>query len=198
MCRFIESIKVEDGEFKLLGLHQERVRKAMTDFYPNVKVIDLAESLRLTTFPTDGISKCRIVYDTEIRQVEFVRFEKPEIHSLRLVETTVKSLPYKLENRSGIAAAMTQRGDCEDVILVKNGLLTDTSYCNIALFDGENWFTPRIPLIYGVKRTQLLEQGLLIEKDIKTAEILNFQRIALFNAMNEFGSIELDISSIRQ
>ena len=60
-----------------------------------------------------------------------------------------------------------------------------------------NWVTPRIPLIYGVNRTQLVEQGNLTEKDILPSDLVNFKRVSLFNAMNEFGSIELDISSIR-
>ena len=197
MCRFFESIKLQDGEFNHLNLHQERVKKAMADFYPKLKVIDLAEFLQQTSFPVEGIYKCRLVYDSEIRQVEFVKYVKREIRSLRLVEINIKSLPYKLEDRSEIAAAMVQRGDCDDVLLVKDKLITDTSFSNIAFFDGKKWFTPRIPLIFGVNRSHLLKQGALIEKDITPNDLLNFQRVALFNAMNEFGNIELDISSIR-
>jgi len=52
-------------------------------------------------------------------------------------------------------------------------------------------------LIYGVNRTQLLREGVLTEKNINYADLVNFKRVSLFNAMNEFGSIELDISSIR-
>ena len=197
MCRFFESIKLQDGEFNHLNLHQERVKKAMADFYPKLKVIDLAEFLQQTSFPVEGIYKCRIVFDSEVRQVEFVKYVKREIRSLRLVEINIKSLPYKLEDRSEIAAAMVQRGDCDDVLLVKDKLITDTSFSNIAFFDGKKWFTPRIPLIFGVNRSHLLKQGALIEKDITPNDLLNFQRVALFNAMNEFGSIELNISSIR-
>jgi len=198
MCRFIESIQLKDGEFKRLELHQERMRKAMLDYYPKDKIIDLVESLRKIVFSTEGTFKCRIVYDFEIRKIEFIPYVRREIHSLRLVETDMEPRPYKLEDRTQLNAAYSLRGDCDEIILVKNGLLTDTSFSNIALFDGFQWFTPRIPLIYGVNRTQLVENEILIEKDIAVSELLNFQRVSLFNAMNEFGSIELDISSIRQ
>lgn len=57
MCRFVESIQLKDGEFKRLELHQERIRKAMKDFYPTDKVIDLAEYLNHTSFPVEGIYK---------------------------------------------------------------------------------------------------------------------------------------------
>ena len=196
MCRFIESIKLQEGVFKRLELHQERVRKAMMDFYPNVKVLDLSEILSNTSFPTKGIYKYRIVYDTELHSLEFTPYIRREIRSLKLVETDMESLPYKLEDRTGYNSAFAQRGDCDDVLLMKNGLLTDTSYCNIALFDGENWFTPRIPLLYGVNRAQLIAQGILTEKDIPVAELKNYRQIALFNAMIEFGEIVLYVDKI--
>lgn len=197
MCRFVESIQLNDGVFKRLELHHKRVRKAMLDYYPKVKVFNLIKSLSRTTFPTEGLYKCRVVYDSEIRKIEYTPYIRREIRSLRLVETKMESIQYKKEDRSRLNAAFALRDDCDEVLLVKNGLLTDTSFTNIALFDGLNWYTPRIPLIYGVNRTELVEKRLLIEKDIPPSELEEYQRISLFNAMNEFGSIELDISSIQ-
>jgi 4-amino-4-deoxychorismate lyase len=197
MCRFIESIKLQDGEFKRLELHQARIQKAFETFYPNEKAFDLAEFLSKSDFPTEkGIFKCRIVYDSEIRQLEFNPYVMKPINSLRLVETEIESLPYKPEDRSLYNAAFALRGDCDDVLLVKNGCLTDTSYCNIALFDGNNWFTPRIPLLYGVNRAELLNEGKLVEKDIKVQELKDCQQIALFNAMIEFGELVLEIDKV--
>lgn len=197
MCRFIESIKLQDGEFKRLDLHQARIQKAFETFYPNEKVFDLAEFLNKSDFPTEKrIFKCRIVYDTKIRQLEFNQYIMRPINSLRLVATEIESLPYKPEDRSLYNAAFALRDDCDDVLLVKNGLLTDTSYCNIALFDGNNWFTPRIPLLYGVNRAELLNKGKLIEKDIKVNELKDYHQIALFNAMIEFGELVLEIDKV--
>jgi 4-amino-4-deoxychorismate lyase len=198
MCRFIESIQVNEGEFKCLDLHQERIRLAMADYYPGVKAFDLADALSKSSIPANGCFKCRIVYDTEIRLIEFIPYIRREIHSLRLVEVDIESAPYKKEDRSLMNAAFALRGDCDDIIMVKNGLLTDTSFTNIAFYEGTNWYTPRLPLIYGVKRAQLIKQGRLTEKDIAPADLLNFKRVSLFNAMNEFGSIELDVSLIQR
>ncbi|MDR3652494.1 MAG: aminotransferase class IV [Paludibacter sp.] len=196
MYLFVESIKLINGVFYRLKLHQERVNKAFETCFPQCEPINLIENLSQYGIPQDGIYKCRIVYDEDIHSVEFTPYVRREIHSLKLVETELESRIYKLEDRSGFNAAFAQRGDCDDVLLVKNGLLTDTSYCNIALFDGENWYTPRIPLLYGVNRTELLSQKLLIEEDIKPDDLVNFQRIRLFNALIEFGEMELDVSVI--
>ena len=198
MCRFVESIQLNNGEFKRLELHQERIRKAMNDFYPGYKTIDLIESLNRTSFPSEGLFKCRVTYDSGIRNIEYNSYIRPEIHTLQLVVTKMESTPYKKENRSELNAAFAFRKNCDDIILVKNELLTDTSFTNIALFDGVNWCTPRAPLIYGVNRSQLVNQKILVEKDILSSELVNFKRVSLFNAMNEFGSIELDISTIRR
>jgi len=81
--------------------------------------------------------------------------------------------------------------------MIRNDLLTDTSYSNIALFDGENWITPKSPLLFGVNRAQLVAENKLIQKDIKVSELFNFQRISLFNAMIEFGEMEIQIDAIK-
>jgi len=196
MCRFIESIKLQDGVFYRLELHQERVNKTFMTYFPDKKPIDLVKNIYLSTIPQIGIYKCRIVYDSSVQSLEYIYYVRREIRSLKLVDTDMESKAFKLEDRTGLNAAFDQRGDCDDVLLVKNGFLTDTSYSNIALFDGKQWFTPRTPLLYGVNRAGLLAEGKIIEKDIKTEELVNFQQITLFNALIEFGDIKLDMSVI--
>ena len=196
MCRFVESIKLKDGVFYRLQLHQQRVNRAFEAFYPTREPIDVVETLFQTVFPQEGVYKCRLVYDSDLQSLDIAPYVRREIRSLKLVETTQESLPYKQEDRTEFNAAFAQRGGCDDVLLVKDGLLTDTSYCNIALYDGENWYTPRTPLLYGVNRMQLLSESKLMEKDIKASELMNFQYISLFNAMIEFGELQLDVSAI--
>ena len=196
MYRFIESIQLKEGNFKRLPYHQARLEKAMKQFYPTREVINLAESLQKTDFPAKGLYKCRVVYDSEIRLLEYVPYLRREIHSLKIVHSDQESFPYKPEDRSGYNAAFAQRGECDDVLMVRNGWLTDSSYANIALFDGKNWFTPRTPLILGVNRAELLEMGKIREKDIKLADLSSYTQIALFNAMIELGEIVLEVAKI--
>ena len=196
MCRFVESIKLKDGVFYRLQLHQQRVNKAFEAFYPTEEPVNVVETLFQTVFPQEGLYKCRLVYDSDLQLLDIAPYVRREIRSLKMVETTQESMSYKPEDRTEFNAAFALRGGCDDVLLVKDGLLTDTSYCNIALYDGENWYTPRTPLLYGVNRMQLLSEGKLLEKDIKVSELMNFQYISLFNAMIEFGELQLDVSTI--
>lgn len=196
MCRFIESIKVLDGVFYRLEYHQTRVQLTFDKFFPDSEIIELSKAFKTLEFPQKGVFKCRVLYSSEIQLIEFVPYTRRDIKTLKLVETDIDSSPYKFENRSLYNAAFAKRENCDDVLLVKNGLLTDTSYCNIALFNGSEWFTPRVPLLYGTNRAQLLSETVLIEKDIKLDEIFDYQQIALFNAMIEFGELVLDIKQI--
>jgi len=148
-------------------------------------------------FPETGIHKCRIVFDSEVQSLEYLPYVRREIKSLKLVETDMETLPYKIEDRTKLDIAFAKREACDDVLMIRNDLLTDTSYSNIALFDGENWITPKSPLLFGVNRAQLVAENKLIQKDIKVSELFNFQRISLFNAMIEFGEMEIQIDAIK-
>jgi 4-amino-4-deoxychorismate lyase len=196
MCRFIESIKVLDGVFYRLEYHQTRVQLTCDKFFPDSEIIELSKAFKNLEIPQKGVFKCRVLYSSEIQLIEFVPYTRRDIKTLKLVDTDIDSSPYKFENRSLYNAAFAKRENCDDVLLMKNGLLTDTSYCNIALFNGSEWFTPRVPLLYGTNRAQLLSETVLIEKDIKLDEIFDYQQIALFNAMIEFGELVLDIKQI--
>lgn len=79
------------------------------------------------------------------------------------------------------------RGDADEVVIVGNGLLTDTSYSNIALFDGQRWVTPRQPLLRGTMRQSLLDTGQLVERDIRDDEWGRYEKVSLINAMMPLG-----------
>jgi 4-amino-4-deoxychorismate lyase len=75
-------------------------------------------------------------------------------------------------------------------------LLTDSTYYNVALYNGKDWLTPKSPLLHGTARARLLKKGILKEADIKLKELQSFQKVCLFNALNDFGEVELGISEV--
>ena len=93
-----------------------------------------------------------------------------------------------------VEALRALRGNQDDVLIVRNNLLTDTSIANVALEKEGVWYTPRTPLLKGTKRALLLEQGVLTECDIPSDEISSYSHIALFNAMIDFQSLVLEIN----
>ena len=89
MCQFLETIQLCDGQFMRLPRHQFRLEKAMADFYPAAIVPSLSDKLAETSFPTVGLYKCRVIYDSEIRLIEFHPYVHPVISTLKIVETDI-------------------------------------------------------------------------------------------------------------
>lgn len=103
---------------------------------------------------------------------------------------------YKSTDRSRLNALVAQKGNCDDIIIVKHGLLTDTSFTNLAIFDGKHWVTPRHPLLPGTKRAALLDKGMIQKADITLEDLRNANKVSLFNAMIDFGEIEIAIENV--
>ncbi len=195
MSQFLETIRLYNGEFSALEYHQERVCKTFSAFYPKENPFDLNIELHSKNIPANGLYKCRIIYDSQIRKLEFIPYQLPIIRSLKLVQSNISTTHYKSASRDELNAAFSLRESCDDVLLIKNSLLTDTSFCNIALFDGTEWLTPKTPLLYGSMRARLLNDGFLKEADIRVEDLKCYNRISLFNAMIDIEQIDIKISA---
>ena len=67
------------------------------------------------------------------------------VHSLALIQADHIDYTYKSAGREPLNRLFALRGACDDILIVKQGLLTDTSIANIALSDGTHWYTPAHP-----------------------------------------------------
>ena len=195
MCRFLETIQFTQGHPLNLDGHQARVNETFQQFFPGVSPFLLQEVLSKSEIPEgDRKYKCRLVYDEQVQQLEYLPYSLPPITSLRLVPTTMESSVCKSADRTEYNRVFALREECDDVLLIRNGLLTDTSYCNVALWDGTTWVTPLTPLLYGTRRADLLRQKAIVEKDIPVREIFRYQKIRLFNALIGFGELEFEVT----
>ncbi len=197
MCPFVETICVEDGEPQALGYHQQRMNRTRQTFYPDAQALDLSVYVR-STLPTicPGRWKCRVVYDEAFQEVTYVPYQLRAVVSLRLVENDEIDYRYKSTDRSGLVQAFACRGAADDVLIVKNGLLTDTSIGNVALWREGSWYTPASPLLAGTKRQRLIEEGLLQEADIFATDLEHYSRISVFNALIDFGELVVDVKNV--
>ncbi|NQU80155.1 MAG: aminotransferase class IV, partial [Bacteroidetes bacterium] len=133
-----------------------------------------------------GLYKCRVIYNLEITKVEFLPYKQPEITTLKLITCKNLDYKYKFENRQAITKLLELKGRCDDILILKNDLITDTSFCNIIFYDENNWITPSKPLLKGIQREYLLEKGMISEASIKAGDIYNFNSFKLINAMIDF------------
>ena len=185
MKQFLESICCKDGVLLNLSYHQQRLDKVFQHFYPG----HLPISLAVLTIPEEyqkGIYKCRLKYSHQILSLEFSSYAMRPINSLKLVEHNQIEYAHKYADRTTLNELFEKKSIADDVLIVKNGLLTDTTYANIALFDGIKWLTPVSPLLAGTRRAKLLDDGIIQLATIKKNDIGNFQCVRLFNAMIPF------------
>lgn len=119
-----------------------------------------------------------------------------QIHSLKVVCDDDIEYNYKSTDRSRLNALVEKKGCCDEIVIIKNGLVTDTSFTNIAIYDGTSWLTPKHPLLAGTKRACLLDRGAIKEADITINDLMRAKRLRLFNAMIDFGEREIPISQV--
>lgn len=183
MCRLIESIKVINGQFENIYYHNLRFNNARASLWNIKSELHLEDAVAIPPGLDNGLYKCRILYAEEIEKVEFIPYQLPVIGSLKIITDDDIIYNYKYEDRKQITSLFESRQACDDILIVKNGFLTDTSFCNIVLYDNEKYYTPFMPLLNGTKRQKLLAQKKVIEKIIKVDELHKFRSIYLVNAM---------------
>ncbi len=200
MCLLFESIRVENGRALALEYHQRRVCAAISAFgisqYSGqidvVNGINLSEYISGLDLPLNGVHKLRIIYSqagVESHSVE--PYTPRKISSLRLVNGDSLCYDRKYLDRTGIDSLFKRRGGCDDILIVKNGLITDSSFSNVAIFDSNKslWVTPAAPLLEGTCRAALLDSGALTPASISADSILKpgrYTKIVLINAMLPF------------
>lgn len=185
MSRFIESIKIEDQKAFLLDLHQKRVNQTFAHFGKEGS-IDLAKIFKNLEHDEDGLYKLRIVYDLDKKfTTQLIPYAIPEIENFQLVENNSYDYSFKFEDRKEFERMKT-KAKTEEIIVVKNNHITDTSYTNILFLKGKEWFTPTTYLLNGVMRQHLLHEKKIKETEITLQNIKEFSHFQLINAMNDF------------
>ena len=188
MCLLVESIKVEKRKLWNMEFHNLRFNSSRRDLF-NIKDDLLLENiLNISSDIGGGIYKCRVLYDEKINKIEWKKYRRKEIKYLKVVRCDNIDYSYKYSNRN-VFNMLLKENKCsenQDILIVKNGRVTDTSCSNIALFNGKEWHTPLLPLLKGTKREELLQNGILIEKDILLEELQHYKFVKPINAMIEF------------
>jgi 4-amino-4-deoxychorismate lyase len=193
----IESIRYAGGALENLEGHSRRMNRTRAELYQCDDFLDLRELIQIPVLLNSHVYKCRVTYEDQVSAVEWELYQKRRIETLRLVHDKTISYAYKYRLRDDLDRLYSQRKEHDDVLIVRNGYLTDTYVCNIALFDGKTWWTPSEPLLNGTQRALLLEKGTVVAAPVRLKDLPNFTNIRLFNAMMPWNeAIDLPISRV--
>ncbi|MBX2897822.1 MAG: aminotransferase class IV [Cyclobacteriaceae bacterium] len=152
--------------------------------------------LRAFAFPQSGLFKVRVVYDEQVKQVEFVPYQPKPVKSLKLIFSDSICYSHKFENRKALNELFVQRGNCDDIIIVKNGFVTDASYANLIFRKDNNWYAPTTFLLNGTMRAFLINTGRVTVTEIRVEDLVRYEACKLVNSMLGMEAPEILISSI--
>jgi 4-amino-4-deoxychorismate lyase len=200
MCLLLETIKVRDNVLQQVQFHNFRVNDSRTALFGATDKWDLGQLLRVPDINQAGIYRCRFVYNQIVRQVEFLPYSPRRIKKLKLIHADDLDYSYKYADRHVLEMIRKQASQDEDsdILIIKNGLITDTSFSNIAFSDGNHWYTPALPLLKGTKRAFYIASGMILEKNITPADLNGYNRARLINAMLDLEESEdISVENIR-
>ncbi|MCR1814951.1 aminotransferase class IV family protein [Aliarcobacter butzleri] len=180
--KYFETIKCEDFEVFNLDYHQKRV----------ANTIGLNINLQEYINPiSEELLRCKLIYDENgVVDVLYFPYKKREIKSFKIIFDNEIEYSKKYLNRTKLDELYEKRDDCDEVIIIKNGIVTDTTIANIAIFYESLWITSKNCLLGGTTRARLLEEKKLFEKDITLDMLKNASKVALMNAMIGFDEIK--------
>lgn len=180
MCQLFETIRVEDGEICNLSYHQLRVSRSSG--------IGLFEYINSSvTIPAVGLYKLRIDYTELVICGHSIDLYAPKkIESLKCVVDDEIDYHKKFADRTCFENLLAERGECDDILIIKNGMVTDISFANILFFDEDRWITSDSPLLEGSCRARLIEQNKIVAQRIMVEDLGRFSKFMIVNAMLDF------------
>lgn len=185
MCRLLETIQCADGMLFNINYHQRRVNAAFAKHFAGCRPIDLSKICVPFEYST-GLYRVRVVYDRDLQGIEFFPAVARSFNSFILIADDSIEYSCKYEDRSALNKITERKGTADEAIIVKNGLVTDTTISNLLLFDGAHWFTPETPLLCGTMRQQLLDHRLCFERRISVADLSDYKSVLMINALLGF------------
>ena len=185
MCRLFETIRVVNGVPQHLAWHERRMNQAGKELWNDGKPFLLSQEITVPPEFSTGLVQCNIFYGPGEQKISFKYYRRRVIRSLKMVECNSIDYHLKYSDRSLLESLFMLRGGSDDVIIVKNGLITDTLISNLIFLEGKDWYTPANPLLKGTCRNRLLSEGRLTEREIRPGDIGHFTGCKLINAMRD-------------
>ncbi len=182
MSQLFETIKLQNKKLFNIEYHNERMNNSRRNLFGTEDKINLEEVIKIPDGISNNAFKCRVVYSEKITDIEFQPYYEKKVNSLQAINVDWIDYSYKYLDRSNLQKLLC-KCIADDVLIIKNGFVTDTTYSNVVFYDGKNYFTPNTPLLKGTKREKLLREGIIKETEIKISDINNYKSLFLINAM---------------
>ena len=183
MCLFIETICYDQGCFQRIGLHNERFNRTRKQFFGLQTPLQLELLLSVPEDLKNETIKCSVTYGPDILNIKYDTYSVRFVNSLQLVSDDTIDYSYKYANRALIDSLFKSRGQSDDILIVKNGFITDTSYANIVFKKNDKWYSPQNPLLKGTRIESYFREGRVTPALLQPENLHQFSEARIVNAM---------------
>ena len=187
MCQLFETIRILDGLPVHLAWHEQRMNESVGEFWPGAPPVKLKPLIVVPAEFRTGVARCRVTYGPDVREISFSPYEQREIRTLKIIRCDDIDYHAKFTDRRRLDELFAKRGEYDDILIVRKGLITDTSIANIIFFDGKSWITPSTPLLNGACRRRLLHEKRSTEREIRVGELAGMKGWGIVNSMRDAG-----------
>lgn len=190
--KFIESIRLENGELMNLGLHQHRTEMTLLAHYGARVHIDLSRELAHRSLPAGGLYKVRVTYDREIAGIDVDPYTRAGVRGIELVDASDLDYRFKYAERSVLDALRERVPPGVQPVVVQDGYIRDALYANVCFFDGNTWLTPERPLLEGTARRAALARGEVRAAAVRAEDYRKgkYTQVKLINCMTYFSEAQ--------
>jgi len=185
----LETIKIENRRIKNLEWHNARLNNSRNALLGLQESLDLSTIIKLPDDLGEGTYRCRVLYGQEIDEIQFIPHHSRMVKSLKMIHCNDIDYGFKYADRSRLEELFEKRGDCDEILIVKDGYITDTSISNIIFRQPDGWWlTPVTPLLKGTMRSYLLETGQIAEAVIRPEDLSLLTEARMINCMMDLES----------
>ena len=188
MDKFLETIKIVNGNISFLEFHNQRLNNTRKALFHNQDDIDLHDFIQAPS--KTEIYKCRVIYSQRIETLEYFFYQEKNFNSFKIIADDNIVYPFKYLDREHLNRLVILKELADDILIIKQGFITDTSIANVAFWHQDKWFTPSTPLLKGTTRERLLREKQIKEADIRLKDVKDFSKMAIMNALIGFYVIE--------
>lgn len=196
MSLLFESICVLNGRVLNPKWHELRYHSAYSKLFGESPKKSLLAGLQIPIEFQAGKVKLKIIYGQNQKEFSFQHYKTQKIETLKIVHHDELDYSRKYNDRRTLNKLFSFKENCDDVLIVKNSEVTDTSYGNVIFFDGKNWITPKNPLLKGTCRARLISDGKVSEQVIRVEDLKSLKGVKVINAMRDLEQKMIPIENI--
>ena len=86
------------------------------------------------------MTRCRVIYSDSVNSIEFSPYFPADIKTLKMIDADSVVYNHKYLDRSSLTALIDKKV-ADDILIIKNGYVTDVSFANIVFTDGKLDYT---------------------------------------------------------